>query len=130
MNQQTGAVKVLRVVNAVDAGVIVNPLGATMQVEGCIVFGMGTALAEQVRFKDGKFADTNFDSYEIPRFSWLPRMEVVLVKSELQRPFGIGEPPITGVAPAIANAVHDAVGVRMRHLPMTPERIKAALQRT
>jgi len=129
VNRSSGAVKVLRIVNVVDAGVIVNPLGATMQVEGCILFGIGTALSDEVRFKNGEFATRNFDSYEIPRFSWLPQMEVVLVKSELPQPLGIGEPPIAGVAPAIANAIYDAVGARMRHLPMTPERVRAALQK-
>jgi isoquinoline 1-oxidoreductase len=128
VNKQTGAIKVLRVVNAVDCGVIVNPLGATMQMESAIIFGMGTALFDEVRFKEGKFEQTNFDGCEIPRFSNLPKMEVVLVKSELQQPLGLGEPPVCSVAPAIANAVHDALGVRIRHLPMTPERIMAALQ--
>jgi nicotinate dehydrogenase subunit B len=129
VDKQTGAVKVLRVVNATDAGQIVNQLGAAMQVEGCIIFGVGTALGEEVRFSNGKFATTNFDNYEIARFSSIPKIEVVLVKSPVPRPLGIGEPPIASVAPAIANAIYDAAGVRVRHLPMTPERIKAALQK-
>ncbi len=130
VDAKTGAIRVLRIVNAVDAGVIVNPVGATMQVEGCTLFGIGTALAEELRFRNGVFATRNFDSYDIPRFSWLPRMEVVLVKSPLTEPLGIGEPPISGVAPAIANAVYDATGARLRHLPMTPERVMAAMKKT
>lgn len=130
VDKTTGAVKVLRVVNATDCGQVVNPLGASMQVEGCVIFGVGTALGEQIQFKDGKILDRNFDSYEIAKFSWIPKIEVVLAKSPIPRPIGIGEPPIASVAPAIANAIFDATGARLRHLPMTPERVKAAMKKT
>lgn len=129
VNKTTGAVKVLRVVTASDSGEIVTPLGASMQVESAIIWGVGSALGEQVRFSNGKFADRNFDSYEIAKFSWIPKMEVVLAKSPIPRPLGIGEPPIASVAPAIANAIFDATGARLRHMPMTPERVKAAIQK-
>jgi isoquinoline 1-oxidoreductase len=130
VDKASGMVKVLRVVNATDAGTIVNPRGSAMQVEGCVIFGVGLALGEEVHFKDGKFLTTNFDSYDITRFSWLPKIEVELIRdSPVPSPLGIGEPPIASVAPAIANAIYDATGARMRHLPMTAERVKAALKK-
>ena len=129
VDKKTGAVKVKRFVNAVDAGTIVNPVGAQMQVEGCITMGIGSALTEEIRFKDGEILDHNFDSYEIPRFSSIPKMEVVLVENKEMPPLGIGEPPAVVVGAAIANAIFDAVGARVRHFPMTPERVKAAMQK-
>jgi len=127
VNSKTGAVHVKRVVDAVDAGSIVNPVGASMQVEGCITMGIGSALSEEIHFKDGEVLDHNFDSYEIPHFSSIPKMEVVLVENREMPPLGIGEPPIVVIGPAIANAIFNAVGARVRHLPMTPERVKAAM---
>jgi len=127
VDKKTGAVKVTRFVNAVDSGTIVNPVGAMMQVEGCITMGIGSAMTEEIHFKDGEVLDHNFDSYEIPHFSSIPKIEVVLVENREMPPLGIGEPPTVVVAPAIANAIFNAVGARVRHMPMTPERVKAAL---
>jgi CO/xanthine dehydrogenase Mo-binding subunit len=127
VDSKTGAVHVTRVVDAVDAGTIVNPVGAQMQVEGCITMGIGSALTEAIHFKDGEVLDHNFDSYEIPHFSSIPKMEVVLVENREMPPLGIGEPPIVVIGPAIANAIFNAVGARVRHLPMTPARVKAAM---
>jgi CO/xanthine dehydrogenase Mo-binding subunit len=73
--------------------------------------------------------DENFDTYEIPRFSWLPKIETVLVDNPEMAPQGCGEPSITTMGGVIANAVHDAIGVRMLMLPMTPARIKEALKK-
>jgi nicotinate dehydrogenase subunit B len=123
----SGAVKVERVVCAQDMGVVVSPEGATMQVEGCITMGLGYVLSEEVRIKDGKVLDENFDSYEIPRFSWLPRIEAVLVKNDALTPQGGGEPAIVPMGAAIANAVFDATGARLFRLPLTPARVKEAM---
>ena len=125
----TGAVRVERVVCAQDMGVVVSPDGATMQVEGCITMGLGYVLAEEVRIRDGKVLDENFDTYEIPRFSWLPRIETVLVKNDALAPQGGGEPAIVPMGAAIANAVFDATGARLFRLPMTPARVKAAIDK-
>jgi isoquinoline 1-oxidoreductase len=122
-----GKVRVERVVCAQDMGVVVNPDGATMQVEGCITMGLGYVLAEEVRIRDGRVLDDNFDTYEIPRFSWLPKIETVLVKNDALTPQGGGEPAIIPMGAAIANAVFDATGARLFRLPMTPARVKAAL---
>lgn len=72
--------------------------------------------------------DENFDTYEIPRFSWAPKIETVLVENNDVPPQGCGEPAITTMGAVMANAVHDALGIRMFMLPMTPDRIKNALQ--
>jgi len=127
VDRATGAVKVERIVCAQDMGVVVNPEGATMQVEGCVTMGLGYVLREEVRIEDGKVLDENFDTYEIPRFSWLPRIETVLVKNDALAPQGGGEPAIVPMGGAIANAVFDATGARLFRLPMTPARVKAAI---
>jgi len=127
--KSTGRVQVQRVVCAQDEGVIVNPDGSRQQMEGSITMGLGYALTEEVRFKDGEVLDHNFDSYEIPRFSWLPKIETVLVENPEVPASGCGEPPIVNMGAVIANAVYDAVGARLMQLPMTAGRIKAALKR-
>jgi CO/xanthine dehydrogenase Mo-binding subunit len=122
-----GTVKVERVVCAQDMGIVVNPDGATMQMEGCITMGLGYVLSEELRFSGGQMLDENFDTYEIPRFSWLPKIETVLVKNDDLAPQGGGEPAIIPMGGAIANAVFDATGERIFRLPMTPARLKTAL---
>jgi CO/xanthine dehydrogenase Mo-binding subunit len=112
-----------------DMGVVINPEGATMQIEGSLTMGLGQALTEEVHFKGGQILDVNFDSYEIPRFSWLPKIEAVLVENPDVPPQGGGEPPIVVVAAVIGNAIFDATGARLFELPMTPERVKEALVR-
>jgi isoquinoline 1-oxidoreductase len=129
VDEATGAVRVARVVCAQDMGVVVNPEGATMQVEGCVTMGLGYALREEVRIRDGKVLDENFDTYEIPRFSRLPRIETVFVENDALTSQGGGEPAIVPMGAAVANAVFDATGARLLRLPMTPARVKAAVAR-
>jgi nicotinate dehydrogenase subunit B len=121
-----GTVQVKRVVCVQDMGIVVNPEGARQQMEGCIMMGLGYSLTEEVHFKNGKILDTNFDSYEIPKFSWTPKMECHFIDSTAA-PQGGGEPAVILMGAALANAVFDATGARLLQLPMTPERIKAAL---
>jgi len=128
VDTRTGKVQVKRVVCAQDMGVVINPEGAKIQMEGCITMGLGYTLTEEVHFKDGKILDTNFDTYELPRFSWVPKIETVLIDSK-ESPQGGGEPAIIVMGAVVANAIHDATGARLWQLPMTPERVKAALQR-
>jgi nicotinate dehydrogenase subunit B len=123
----TGNVKVKRVLCAQEMGVVINPQGATIQMEGCITMGLGYALAEEVHFDAGKVLDVNFDSYTIPHFSWLPKIETVIVEANEIPPQGGGEPAIILMGGLIANAIFDATGARVRQLPMTPARVKAAL---
>ena len=124
-----GTVQVKRVVCAQDMGVVINPEGAKIQMEGCITMGLGYALTEEVHFKGGKVLDTNYDTYEIPRFSWVPKIETVLIRNNETAPQGGGEPAIILMGALIANAIHDATGARLFQLPMTPDRVKAAIQK-
>jgi isoquinoline 1-oxidoreductase len=130
VDKNTGEVRVRRVVTAVDPGTIVNPEGARQQIESCITMGLGYALSEEVRFKNGEVLARNFDSYEIPRFSDMPKMEVVLAGTPGLPPDGLGEPPIITMGSVIANAIYDATGARLFQLPMTPERVKVALKQS
>ena len=129
VDAKTGAVQVKRVACAQDMGLVINPEGAKIQMEGCITMGMGYALTEEVHFKGRKVLDTNFDSYEIPRFTWVPRIETVILDAKDQPPQGGGEPAIVLMGAVIANAIHDATGARLCQLPMTPARVKAAIQK-
>lgn len=127
VDEKTGKVQVKRVVCAQEMGIVVNPEGATIQMEGCITMGMGYALTEEVHFNGGRIIDRNLNTYQIPRFSWLPTIETVLVKADDISPQGGGEPAIIVMGGVIANAIHDATGVRLLQLPMTPERVKQGL---
>jgi isoquinoline 1-oxidoreductase len=129
VDRRTGRVQVKRVVGAQDQGVIVSPDGSRQQMEGSIMMGLGYALTEEVRFKDGEVLDRNFDTYEIPRFTWLPQIETVLVENPGVAASGCGEPPIVTMGAVIANAIFDAVGARLLQLPMTPARLLPALRR-
>ena len=127
VDQESGKVRVKRIVCAQDMGLVINPEGARIQMEGSLVMGLGYALTEEVRFNGGRIFDRNFDTYEIPRFSWLPKIETLLVENSGFPPAGGGEPSIVCMGGVIANAIFDATGVRLFELPMTPERIKNAL---
>ncbi len=127
VDRGSGAVRVKRIVCAQDMGRIVNPEGGKMQMEGGLMMGLGYALSEEVHFKGKEVLDRNFDAYEIPRFSWLPRIEAYLIESPEGPPQGCGEPSITCMGAVIANAIFDATGARLFELPMTPERIRKAL---
>jgi len=127
VDKNTGHVQVKRVVCAQDMGQVINPEGAKIQMEGCITMGLGYALTEEVHFKGGKILDLNFNTYEITRFSWVPKIETVLVKADEISPQGGGEPAIICMGGVIANAICDATGARLLQLPMTPERVKEAM---
>jgi nicotinate dehydrogenase subunit B len=130
VDKKSGHVQVKRVACAQDMGLSINPQGATIQIEGCITMGLGYALKEDIRFKGGKIFDLNFDTYEIPRFSWLPKIETVIIDDKNAAPQGGGEPAIITMGGVIANAIYDAIGVRLFQLPMTPERIKEGLAKS
>ncbi len=127
VDKATGVVRVERIVCAQDMGVVVNPDGARQQIEGCLTMGLGYALSEEVHFKGGEVLDRSFDGYELPRFSWLPRLEAVLIDAPDIPAQGGGEPAIVPVGAVIANAIFDATGARLTRMPMTPARVKEAL---
>jgi nicotinate dehydrogenase subunit B len=119
----TGKVQVHRVASAVDAGCIVNPDEARQQIEGATMMGLGYALTEEVNFNGGEILSRNFWDYQIPRFSWLPAIEAILIDNPETPAQGLGEPPIITMGAVIANAMYDAAGIRMRQLPMTADRV-------
>ena len=125
--EKSGALGVKRVVCAQDMGRVINPDGARAQMEGCITMGLGYCLREEIHFRGGAIQDRNFDSYEIPRFSWLPKIETILVDNPGLEPQGGGEPPIVNMGAVVANAVFDVTGARLYRLPITAARLKAAL---
>lgn len=127
VDKATGGVQVKRVVIAQDMGVVINPEGALIQLEGCVAMGLGYALTEEVHFKGGEILDTNYDSYELPRFSWMPKIEHVFIKNDDLAPQGGGEPAIILMGALVANGVFDATGARLLQLPLTAERVKAAV---
>lgn len=128
VDRESGTIAVKRVVCAQDMGQVVNPQGATIQMEGCVTMGLGYALSEEIHFSDGRLIDVNFDTYAIPRFSWLPRIETLIVPNADLPPKGGGEPAIICMGGVLASAVFDATGAKVRQLPMTPARVKAALK--
>jgi isoquinoline 1-oxidoreductase subunit beta len=127
VDRAEGKIRVHRVTAAMDPGLVVNPDGARAQVEGNIMWGVGSALIEELTFKDGQVEAGNFDRYPLLTMKEAPEVDVVLLEAGDGRPRGVGEPPIGPVAAAIANAVFAATGARLRQLPMNPARVKAAL---
>jgi isoquinoline 1-oxidoreductase len=128
VNKNSGEVKVKRVVCAQDMGLAINPEGAKIQMEGSITMGLGYALKEDIHFKDGQIFDLNFDTYDIPRFSWLPKIETEIIDNKNADPQGGGEPAIVIMGAVVANAIYDAIGARVTQLPMNPERVKGAMK--
>jgi isoquinoline 1-oxidoreductase len=128
VDKQTGKVQVVRVVAAQDMGLCVNPQGSIIQMEGCITMGLGYALSEDIHFEGGKLFDTNFDTYQLPLFSQVPKIETVILDKKDEPAQGGGEPAIINMGACIANAIFDACGARLYQLPMTPERVLEALK--
>jgi putative selenate reductase molybdopterin-binding subunit len=132
VDTQTGHIHVERLLMVVDCGRVINPVTAAGQVEGGMAQALGFALTEEMLFNpEGQPLNPNLTKYHIPRAVEVPAMDAIFVQTnEPSGPFGaksVSEISIDGVAPAIASAIHDAVGVWMRELPYTPERVKAAL---
>ncbi len=121
-----GKIKVHKVTFAIDCGPVINPNSVVAQVEGCVVLGISTSMMEKIEFANGGVRSSNFDDYRLARMSDTPEIEVHLINSK-EKIGGVGEPPVTPIAPAIANAVFNATGARIRCLPMTPETVLAAL---
>jgi isoquinoline 1-oxidoreductase len=127
VDKKTGHVHVLRVVCAQEMGYCVNPEGTQIQLEGCITMGLGYALKEDVEFTGGDVKTENFGTYEIPKFSWVPEIEGIILDRN-EPPQGGGEPAIICMGGVIANAIFDAVGARLYQMPMTPERVLVAMK--
>jgi isoquinoline 1-oxidoreductase len=126
VDRSSGDVKVVRVVSAFECGAIVNPDGLRNQIEGSNVQGLGGALFEAIEFENGKILNGRLSEYRVPRFSDVPVLETVLLDRKDIPSVGAGECPMIGLAPAIANAIFDATGVRLRGLPLVPDGLKVS----
>jgi isoquinoline 1-oxidoreductase len=129
VDRSTGKVTVVRIAVSQDMGLCVNPEGSLIQMEGCITMGLGYTFTEELRFEGGNILDRGFDTYNIPRFSWVPKMDCVILDRMDQPPQGGGEPPIIGIGAVVANAIFDATGARLFRMPFTPERVLEALKK-
>ena len=116
----SGGVAVRRVVAAIDCGVAVNPDGVAAQIQGGLIFGLSAALYSQVTIANGRVEQSNFNNYRVMRIDEAPEIEVHVIKSR-EAPGGIGEPGTSIAAPALANAIFAATGVRLRSLPIDRE---------
>ncbi|HYM51767.1 MAG TPA: molybdopterin cofactor-binding domain-containing protein [Candidatus Limnocylindrales bacterium] len=114
------SLEIVRIVTAYDCGAIVNPDSLRNQVEGATVMGLGGALFEAIHFENGRVLNPAYSRYRVPRFSDVPAIEVVLVDRRDVPPAGAGETPMIAVAPALANAIFEATGQRLRSLPLLP----------
>ncbi|MFO7742944.1 MAG: molybdopterin cofactor-binding domain-containing protein [Anaerolineae bacterium] len=133
VDTETGEVRVERVLMTVDAGRVINPITASGQVEGGIAQGLGFALCEEMVYDDdGRLVNPRLGPYHIYKADEMPEIEVIFVQTdEPTGPFGaksVAELPIDGVAPAVADAIHDATGLWLREVPFTPERVWRALR--
>lgn len=128
LERATGKVRVKRIVVAHESGLVINPDGIENQIEGAVTMGLGLALWEAVRYDQGRILTNSFGTYPIPTFRDTPAIEILLVPNSAHPPQGAGEPSIFPIAAAIANAIFDATGKRLRETPMSPDRVLAALK--
>ena len=126
---QTVAQLVASIVVAVDCGPAVAPFNIQTQIEGAVTMALSTVLSEEVKFSGGGVVSANFDNYDPIRLSEIPEIEVHIIKSN-ETIGGIGEPGVPPTAPAVANAVFSATGKRIRRIPLTSERVLAALKKS
>ena len=127
VDAETGEVAVEKMWLAFDCGTVVDPDGARAQCEGAALWGLSMALHEGTRIEDGNVVDLNLGSYTPLRMVDVPDIEVAFVEST-EVPVGLGEPGTTVIAPAVANAIFNATGARVRHLPITADAVLAALE--
>ena len=123
VDRERGRIKVLGVTEAFECGAVQNPKNLRAQVEGAILQGLGGALFEAIEFKVGRVTNGSFFDYRVPRFSDVPEIETVLLDRPDLESVGGGEMPIIAIAPAIANAVAHATGVRIRSMPIRGEEL-------
>ncbi len=124
VDRDTGDVQVRRVCQAFECGTVLNPANLTAQNQGCVIMGLGGALMEEIRFHDGRILNPRFATYAVPRFKDVPQIDIHLLDRKDLPPAGAGETPIVGIAPAVANAVFHATGVRVRSMPIHGKELK------
>jgi isoquinoline 1-oxidoreductase beta subunit len=129
VDKTEGKIKVHKVVSVVDCGPVVNLDTVKAQIEGATLFGLSAALMEKIQFSNGGVENESFYNYELIRMSDVPEIEVNVLRSR-EKLGGVGEPGVPPIAPAVANAVFNASGIRVRSLPMTPETILKAMKQS
>ncbi len=127
VERATGVVRVQRITVAHDCGLIINPDGVSNQIEGNVIQSLSRTLKEEVQFDQERITSVNWESYKILTFSEVPDIQIMLINRPDEEAVGAGEPSTTTTAAAVANAIFDATGMRLRQIPFTPERVKAAL---
>jgi isoquinoline 1-oxidoreductase len=125
VDRSSGAVRVVRIVEAFECGAIVNPDGLRNQVVGAIIQGLGGALFEAIEFENGRIKNPHFAAYRVPRFRDVSEVEAILLDRKDIASAGAGETPIMAVAPAIGSALFDATGIRLNNLPMVPNGVRS-----
>lgn len=126
VKRDTGEVKVRKLSMTIDCGTQAHPDGVLAQAQGASLWGLSLALHEGTQFEAGQVKDRNLDSYKPLRMADVPELDIQFIRND-HFPVGMGEPPLIVVGPAIGNAIYNAVGVRLRDLPIRPEAVKAAL---
>jgi isoquinoline 1-oxidoreductase beta subunit len=126
LDRSSGRIKVHNVWCVLDCGIAVQPDNIVAQTESSIVYGLGLTLSERVTMKDGVVEQSNFFDYLVPRMDEIPAMHIELIKTQ-NPPTGAGQMATPLIAPAIGGAIARLTGIRLRHTPFTPERVKAAL---
>jgi CO/xanthine dehydrogenase Mo-binding subunit len=128
---ETGVIRVVKVAAAADVGKAINPMTVEQQIEGGVVMGLSNGILEGFSFRDGRIENDSLADYKVATIQDLPEIVPIIVESvHEEAPFGakgVGEPAAAATPPAIANALYDAIGVRIRDLPVTPEKVLAAL---
>ncbi|MDX1556364.1 MAG: molybdopterin cofactor-binding domain-containing protein, partial [Xanthomonadales bacterium] len=128
VDPKTGTYRINRLTIAMDMGTCINPKNATAQIQGAALWGASQILSERLDYKDGAIQQSNFHEYHPIRLADVPEIDVEIIQSG-HHPSGVGEPSSTVVAPAVANAIFNAVGARVRHMPITPDRLKEAMKK-
>lgn len=126
VERASGIVRVKRIVVAHDCGLIINPNGVRNQIEGNVIQSLSRALKEEVKFNQMRITSIDWETYPILTFSEMPEIEIVLINRPDQPAVGAGEPSTVTTAAAVANAVFDATGIRLRQVPFTPDRVRAS----
>ena len=131
VNRKTGLVRVKRVCCALDVGTVINRRNCTVNVRGAIMWGIGYCLVENLVADRHRVRARVFGDYEVPSFRHTPEIDIAWLQAYPNNgPRGVGEMPCPAIAPAVADAIHDAVGIRLYQTPFTPERVLAALRQT
>jgi len=128
VNTSTGLVRVKRLVIAHDCGLIINPDGLKNQIEGNVIQSLSRALKEEVKFDETRITSVDWETYPILTFSEVPEIDIVLINRLDRAAVGAGEPSTVTTAAAIANAIFDATGARLRQIPFTSARVMEALK--